>query len=255
MRNYFTKGLALVLTLAMVLSLTPMTLVSAAPTDIQFKIDTVTVEKGTTDVITVPVKVSKMPSGFQLGSTGWEFLFDSTKLNFQTSTDYTAFSGPLIKNPTADLIMGMTENIDGTNGKFRWGFATTNNYITPADVAADATLLNLKFKLPEGLPAGTYPITVQSYGNITNGTAEYVSQDDIDAALNTYMVPGAIVVTEPVQPADFIIAAGEVEGNVGDATIDVPLNITKMYADKNIGAISVEVNYDTTKFTFDKTVD
>ena len=256
MRRYLTKALALVLTLAMVLSVTPISFVSAAsPTDIRFKIGTVTVTKGSTDEIVVPVTVNKIPENFQLSATGWEFLFDQNSIQFQVDPEhkYATYAGQLIKKPDKDMVMGKVASNDGTNGKFRFGFATTENYITPADVAAtDGTILYLKFKLADGLAAGTYPITVQSYGNIANGVEEYVNEDDIIADYDTYMIPGAIVVEEPAADPDFIVKADEVEVEVGATTVDVPVRITKMYADKLIGGITVEVNYDVDKFTFDE---
>ncbi|MDD4689781.1 MAG: dockerin type I domain-containing protein, partial [Eubacteriales bacterium] len=94
----------------------------------------------------------------------------------------------------------------------------------------------------------TVVATFTGYDMTTAGTQTVTAT--FEGKTTTYAIT-----VNPVSVADFIIAAGEVEGKVGDATINVPLNITKMYANKNIGGISVEVNYDTTKFTFDKSVD
>ena len=154
MRHYLSKTLALVLVVAMVLSVTPISLVSAAPTDVLFTIGTVNVTKGSTDEIIVPVTISKIPDNFNLSSFGWEFLFDSNDLVYQTSTEYSAFAGALITDPGHDVVQGKVDSNNGAEGVFRWGFATTENYISTT-----GTVINLKFKLAENLAAGTYPIT------------------------------------------------------------------------------------------------
>ncbi len=245
MRHYLSKTLALVLVVAMILSVTPITLVSAAPTDVQFTIGTVTVTKGSTDVITVPVDISKLPADFNLGSFGWEFEFDSTKLTFQKDDAYTAFAGSLVTDPGKDVNQGKVESNNGTKGMFRWGFSTTENYIK-----ATGNVVNLKFKLADGLAAGTYPITAKCYGDINNGTSAYVTQTDIEAALETYMVAGAIVVEEPPVETDFVFQVGNVTAAKGATTVDVPLTIEKFYADETIGGFSVNVKYDTAKLTY-----
>jgi len=170
--------------------------VAYAEGDFLMRIDTVTVPQGFDGEVIVPVYIDSMPEGTELSCFAWEFYFDSEKLNFITSKDPADFAGELITS-TDDCTIGKVERIDGTQGKFRFGWTSTSNYITETGEA-----LHLKFYVHSAMEPGVYNIVADPFSDIRSGTESIIYTDDLYVDINSYLIFGGIVI-EGEEPSEY----------------------------------------------------
>lgn len=173
-----------------VLTVAASLFITANAQDFVMRIDTVTVPAGTDSQVIVPVYIDSMPDGMNLSCFAWEFYFDEQNIQLAVSREPADFAGELITD-TSDCTMGKVATIDGSQGKFRFGWTTTASYITNTGVA-----MYLPFNISAQTMPGTYNIVADAFGDIRSGTQSYISSDDIQSNPNTYLLFGAIVVTD-----------------------------------------------------------
>ncbi len=178
----------LLLLLALIIITLGLGITASAAIEFHTTIDTVTVPQGYEGEVTVPVRIDKLPVGLELSCYAWEFYFDSNVLSFVKSTDAADFAGELIAN-TDDCIIGKYDKVDGSQGKFRFAWTTTGDYITSTGV-----MLNLKFYINPGMAPGVYNIVADPFGDIRSGTNTVIYTDELYTFINTYMSFGAIII-------------------------------------------------------------
>jgi len=198
--------------------------VASADGDFLMRIDTVTVPAGYEGEVIVPVYIDSMPDGMELSCFAWEFYFDSDQLAFITSTQPADFTGELIANPD-DCAIGQIPRIDGSQGKFRFGWATTNNYITQTGEA-----LHLKFYVHSAMEPGVYNIVADPFSDIRSGTESVIYSDDLLADIGSYLIFGAVVIEgeEPSEYNDYDLVSSKAkysnyvpeEGHIVSGTVD-----------------------------------
>ena len=162
--------------------------IAEAKIDFHMRIDTVTVPEGYEGEVTVPVYLETIPLSMELSCFAWEFYFDSDSITLINNYEAADFAGELIVNPD-DCSIGKYDKVDGSMGKFRFGWTSTRDYITQPGVA-----LNLKFQVPGDLAPGVYNIVADPYSDIRSGVASVIYTDDLFVDLNSYLTFGAIIV-------------------------------------------------------------
>lgn len=204
--------------------------VAYAEGDFLMRIDTVSVPEGYDGEVVVPVYIDSMPDDMELSCFAWEFYFDSDNLNFITSDDPASFAGELIVNPD-DCSIGKIPRMDGSQGKFRFGWTSPVDYITQPGEA-----LHLNFYVHSGMAPGVYNIVADPFSDIRSGTESVIFTDDLFLNINSYLVFGAVVIEGESDYNDYDVVSskakyptyapeeGSISSGVVDEVDDVPVD-------------------------------
>ncbi|MDD4689376.1 MAG: hypothetical protein PHE51_06480 [Eubacteriales bacterium] len=152
------------------------------------RIDTVTIPQGYDGEVKVPVYLDSIPDNAQLSCFSYKFYFDSSNLSFITSKDPSSFTADVVADPN-DCLIGKVERNDGTNGRFFFGFVTTQNHISKTGL-----VMYLPFYVNGSLAPGRYNIIADPDSNVSFKGSEDIPIDDLFLNINSYLQFGAIVV-------------------------------------------------------------